>query len=264
MQRYRTQYTERNKPGLEGAIEIEMEVVSDYLHVGSGVYDIEILKPLDNIQQLVESALKGSIPDLSGYFSPVTHEMDKYGEKLVIPGSTVKGLVRTRLELSIPSSCYVVSRNSNSSSEVYKRIFKNPRHKYSDRFPEQVCPVCDLLGNAGLASRVSFSDLVMTQGKAEFVNVHNEYYESAVKGSKFRGKVLYHSFSNVDLGMLLYGMGFRIKGGKLEGKIMLTGRFKYSDRRFGRVRFSLVKGEYVSALNEFIKKYNPLDFNEEW
>jgi CRISPR-associated protein len=104
----------------------------------------------------------------------------------------------------------------------------------------------------------------MTQGKAEFVNVHNEYYESAVKGSKFRGKVLYHSFNNVDLGMLLYGMGFRIKGGKLEGKVMLMGRFKYSDRRFGRVRFSLVKGEYVNVLNEFIKKYNPLDFNEEW
>ncbi|WP_221286535.1 RAMP superfamily CRISPR-associated protein [Stygiolobus caldivivus] len=266
MQRYRTPYTERNAPGLEGALDIEMEVVSDYLHVGSGVYDVEILRPLDDIDKLVESALQGTVPDVSGYFSPATHEMNKYLGKVVIPGSTIKGLVRTRLELSIRESCYVVSRNSNTVSNTYKKIFRNPKPKYSDRFPERVCPVCDLLGNSGLASRVSFTDLVMAQGKTDFVNVNGQYYESAIKGSKFGGKVVYRSLKPVDLGMLLYGLGFRLKGNKLEGKVMLMGRFKFSDRRFGRVRFSLpaAKVEFVNALNEFMKKFNPFDYNEEW
>lgn len=273
MQRSHTQYTKRNELGLEGFIEVEMEVVSDYLHVGSGVYDVELLKPIENIQKLVEEALKGNIPDLSGYFSPKTHEMVKYGDTPVIPGSTVKGLVRTRLELSIPDSCYIVSRRSNSTSRTYRRIFKNPQPKESDKFPK-VCPVCDLLGNSGLArensglaSRISFSDLIMTKGKTDFVKVYyGEYYESAVKGSKFYGKVLYKSLTKVDLGMLLYGLGFRNINGKLVGKVMLMGRFKYSNRRFGRVRFSLVtqKEEYAKALKEFVNKFNPRDFNEEW
>ena len=266
MQRFHTLYTERNSQGLEGVLNIEMEVVSEYLHVGSGVYDVEIIKPLDNISQLVDKALKGEIPDLSNYFSPVTHEMNKYLGKIVIPGSTVKGLVRSRLELSINEACYIVSRNSNNFSQRYRQIFRNPQFKRTDDPLRRVCPVCDLLGNSGLASRVSFSDLVMVQGKVDYVNVHGEYYESVLKGSKFAGKVVYHSLKPIDLGMLLYGLGFRLKGGKLEGKVMLMGRFKFSDRRFGRVRFILPsqRQDYVKALEDFIKRYNPKDFNEEW
>ncbi|BAB64959.1 hypothetical protein STK_00110 [Sulfurisphaera tokodaii str. 7] len=264
MQRFHTQYTERNSIGLEGVLELEMEVVSDYLHVGSGVYDVEIIKPLENIDQLVETALKGTIPDVNKYFSPVTHEMNRYLGKVIIPGSTIKGLVRTRLELSIRDACFIVSRNSNTSSAAYKRIFRNPRPRPTDRFPQRVCPVCDLLGNSGLASKVSFSDFIMTQGKVDYVNVNGQYYESCVKGSRFRGKVLYRSLKPIELGMLLYGFGFRDK--KLEGKVMLIGRFKYSDRRFGRVRFSLPspKQEYVKALEDFVRTFKPFDYNEEW
>ncbi|QIW22828.1 hypothetical protein EWF20_00720 [Sulfolobus sp. S-194] len=266
MQRYNTQYTKRNSPGLEGVLELEMEVVSEYLHVGSGIYDVEILKPLSDIDQLVESAIKGNIPDVSNYFSPLVHEMNRYLDRIVIPGSTIKGLVRTRLELSVRDSCFIVSSRSNSSSETYKKIFRYPKPRRSDRFPDNVCPVCDLLGNSGLSSRVSFSDFVMDQGKIDYVNVRGQYYESSVKGSKFRGRVVYHSLKATDLGMLLYGLGFRIKNGQLKGKVMLMGRFKYSDKRFGRIVFSLVSPmqEYVKALNEFVNRFKPYDYNEEW
>jgi len=266
MQRSHTQYTERNSLGLEGILELEMEVVSDYLHIGSGVYDIEIIKPLENIDQLVESALKGSIPNLNNYFSPVTQEMNKYLDKVIIPGSTIKGLVRTRLELSIRDACFIISRNANSSSSTYRRIFNNPRPRATDRFPQRVCPVCDLLGNSGLASKVSFSDFVMTQGKVEYVNVNGQYYESSVKGSKFKGKVVYRSLKTIELGMLLYGFGLRVKDRKLEGKVMLIGRFKYSDKRFGRIRFSLLspKQDYINALEDFMRTFRPFDYNEEW
>ena len=266
MQRSHTLYTERNAPGLQGVLNLEMEVVSYYLHVGSGVYDVEPMRPLSDVGKLVEEALKGDFPNVEGFFSPVVHRMNEYMGKLVIPGSTVKGLVRTRLELSLDQACYVVDRNSNNYSPRYREIFHNPRPKRRDDPQKHVCPVCDLLGNMGLGSRVSFSDLVMTQGKVEYVNVRGQLYESAAKGSRFEGKVVYHSLKPVDLGMLLYGLGFRAKGGKLEGKVMLMGRFKFEDRRFGRVRFSLKeqRQDYVKALEEFVNKFRPKDFNEEW
>ncbi|WP_338602839.1 RAMP superfamily CRISPR-associated protein [Sulfolobus tengchongensis] len=265
----RNEYTKRNSKGLDGVIELELTVKSNYLHVGSGKYDVELVKPISNIDELVNKALSGSLLDVQDYFSPLSFEMCNYNGKVVIPGSSIKGLVRSRLELSIPGSCFIISMKSNSSSQTYRRIFK-PSPRQSDTFdPERfpaICPVCDLLGNTGLASRVSFSDFVMTSGKVDNVSIRGIIYECAVKDSKFLGRVVFRSLKPIEIGMLLYGFGLRIKGNSLVGKTLLLGRFKYSDRRFGRVVFSIVnpKGDYVKAVNDFVSKFNPLDFNEEW
>jgi len=264
----RSEYTPRNYNGLEGVIELEMTVESDYLHVGQGKRGVELVKSVDDVEKLVEQALQGKLPNVEGYFSKEAFLLNKQGDKVVIPGSTIKGLVRSRLELSIPGSCYIVSRPSNSSSSVYKRIF-NPLPKPSDRFDireyREVCPVCDLLGNSGLASRVSFSDFVMTSGKTSFVSKANANYEVVTKGSKFIGKVVYRSIKSVEeLGMLLYGFGLRQDG---SSKVMLLGRFKFSDRQFGRVKFS-VKNMDINAvkkyLTQFQNRFKPRDFKEEW
>ncbi|BFH74743.1 RAMP superfamily CRISPR-associated protein [Sulfurisphaera javensis] len=265
----RSRYTPRNAKGLEGIIELEMTVVSDYLFVGSGKYDYYLVKSLENIEDLVEKALKGVIPDLSNYFSPKVYLMNKYSDgKIVIPGSTIKGMVRSRLELSIPGSCYIVDRRSDSPpSQTYIRIFKPDRNRRSDEFDPReypnICPVCNLLGNMGLGSRVSFSDFVMTSGKTTYVNVHGSEFEVVTRGSKFIGKVVYHSLTQEEIGMILYGFGFR-KG--TEGKVQLLGRFKFSDRRFGRVKFMLKDPSLLKYLEAFMNKNKGKlrDFNEEW
>lgn len=263
----RNRYTYRTSTGKEGIIELEMVVESDYLHVGSGKIDVEIIKPLSNVERLVEVALNSGVPpkEVEGYFSPVSYEMIRYPNgKIIIPGSTIKGLVRSRLELSVPGSCYIVDSPSSSTSPKYKQIFQ-PQQKRADRFDPinfpNVCPVCDLLGNSGLLSRVSFSDFIMDSGKTDYVSVNNTLYEVVTKGSKFVGKVVYHSLKEEEIGMLLYGFGFRKS---TQGKTLLLGRFKFSNSMFGRVHFVLKDPSLLSYVNVFISKYNPRDFNEAW
>ena len=264
----RSEYTPRNSRGLEGVIELEMSVESDYLHVGSGKRGVELIKSVKDAKKLAEEAIQGRLPNVEGYFSREAFLLIKQGDKVVIPGSTIKGLVRSRLELSIPVACHIISRPSTSSSSVYKRIF-HPSFKPSDRFDpvklREVCPVCDLLGNSGLASRVSFSDFVMTSGKVDYVRKSNADYEVVTKGSRFSGKIVYKSVkSEEELGMLLYGFGFRQNG---SSKILLLGRFKFSDRRFGRVKFSaknLDANSIKRYITQFQNHYRPLDFKEDW
>ncbi|AWR96117.1 hypothetical protein DFR86_00160 [Acidianus sulfidivorans JP7] len=270
MQRFniqRYEYTPRNKVGLNGVIELQLTVVSEYLHVGSGKYDVEITKSANNVKQLVDEYLKGNKVNVDQYFSKVAFQMVR-DKKIAIPGSTIKGMVRSRLELSVPGSCYIVIGETSYPSRTYERIFKPDPRRGSDRFdPEkfsQVCKVCNLLGNTGLASRVSFSDFVMSSGKVDYVNVNGRDYEVVTKGSVFSGRVLYYSLDADEIGMLLYGFGF-IKDCN-DSKVMLLGRFKFSDKRFGRVKFSLKTpptecNKYVS---NFVNKFKPRYINEEW
>jgi len=243
-----------------------MIVESDYLHVGSGKREVKLIKSVDDVRKLVDEVLQGKSPNVEGYFSREVFLLNKYGDKVVIPGSTIKGLVRSRLELSIRDACYVVSRRSNSSSRVYKSIFK-PAFKRSDKFdpPEsiKVCVVCDLLGNSGLASRVSFSDFIMTSGKVDYVKKLRGEYEVVTKGSRFVGKVVYRSIkSEEELGMLLYGFGFRQDG---NSRTLLLGRFKFADSKFGRVRFvckNLDLDTIKRYVAQFQDKYKPMDIKE--
>ncbi|TRM77711.1 hypothetical protein DJ532_03670 [Sulfolobus sp. A20-N-F8] len=266
----RSEYTRRNSKGIDGEIELRLTVKSDYLHVGSRLPTYRLMKKIDNINALLEQALKGSIPDLSAYFSPKLHLMTRYSNGLVIiPGSTIKGLVRTRLELAIPGSCYIVSREASNTSQTYKKIFR-PKDKESEKFDvvkfPKVCPVCDLLGNSGLASRVTFSDFIGENVNSQNVNVRGDEYECVTKNSVFKGRAIFKGLKSVEIGMLLYGFGFRVNNNSLISKTMLLGRFKFSDRRFGRVQFSLVSSDpkYVDYLKEFVNAFKPSDFNEEW
>ncbi len=263
-------YTKRNSKAIDGVIELRLLVKSDYLHVGSGAPTYRLIKKITNIDSLVQQAIKGSIPDLSAYFSPKLHLMTAYGDgTFIIPGSTIKGLVRTRLELSIPQSCYIVSRKASNTSKTYKRIFR-PKEKQSDIFDPvkspTVCPVCDLLGNSGLASRVTFSDFIGENVNSINVNERGDEYECVTKNSTFKGRVVFKGLKNVEIGMLLYGFGSRIANNSITSKVMLLGRFKFSDKRFGRVQFFLLSSNpnYLNYLNEFISKFNPLDYNEDW
>ncbi len=264
-------HTFRDAPLTRGVLELEGEVVSDYLHVGSGIVDVVLTSDVGDLTDMIERILKGesltSFASLNSMFSRPAHLLSRVGDRVVIPGSTIKGMVRTRLELSIPNACYIVDMQSRNYSQRYREIFKPDQRKRADRFP-QVCPVCDLLGNTGLASRVEFSDFTLSGDWIDFVSSGSESYEVVKKGGKFSGRVTFKVKSPEELGMILWGFGIRSGG----NKVVLLGRFKFQDRRFGRVKFTVkslkVQGwkpmTVQDSLNSFVRAYSPRDFKEDW
>jgi len=264
-------HTFRDAPLTRGVLELEGEVVSDYLHVGSGIVDVVLTSDVGDLTDVIERILKGesltSFASLNSMFSRPAHLLSRVGDRVVIPGSTIKGMVRTRLELSIPNACYIVDMQSRNYSQRYREIFKPDQRKRADRFP-QVCPVCDLLGNTGLASRVEFSDFTLSGDWIDFFSSGSESYEVVKKGGKFSGRVTFKVKSPEELGMILWGFGIRSGG----NKVVLLGRFKFQDRRFGRVKFTVkslkVQGwkpmTVQDSLNSFVRAYSPRDFKEDW
>jgi len=222
-------HTFRDAPLTRGVLELEGEVVSDYLHVGSGIVDVVLTSDVGDLTDMIERILKGesltSFASLNSMFSRPAHLLSRVGDRVVIPGSTIKGMVRTRLELSIPNACYIVDMQSRNYSQRYREIFKPDQRKRADRFP-QVCPVCDLLGNTGLASRVEFSDFTLNGDWIDFVSSGSESYEVVKKGGKFSGRVTFKVKSPEELGMILWGFGIRSGGeqGRPPGEVQVPGQ----------------------------------------
>ncbi|QOJ78809.1 hypothetical protein IG193_08685 [Infirmifilum lucidum] len=264
------------EPGLiHGVLETRIEVLSDYLHVGMGKAFERPKKAIDEatFRRVYRDWLAGRPVNWDEYFEPHrTHFFARVGGRVAIPGSTVKGAVRARLELLLPEARYAVSQRSDSYSPKYVEIFKpRPRPQPSYKPPHvDVDPVSDLLGCAGLASRVVFGDHYLRgEGKLETVPVGGEWFEVAKRGDVFEGRVVLRGVEGYELGMLLYGMGARLVDGRLSFKTMLLGRLKFQDRRFGRVRFDAKPGAGVGvsledALRSFLARFKPSDVDEEW
>ena len=253
----RVHYTSRNDKNLKHFVaNISITVVSDFLHVGSGKVDVSTSKIEEKD---IEDFIKyGKLPNVR---VTTFKSFSRAGSKIVIPGSTIKGLVRSRLELSLPQSCYIIDAQGTNSSPTYIKIF-HPVRKQSDRFdPDKfpnICPVCDLFGNMGLGSRVNFSDAVLVKGETAIVND----LEVVKKGAEFQGWVRGWVKNEIEAGMVFYGLGIRPNG----SKVVLLGRFKYSDKRFGRVKVTVNSSNFkvTDSLSAFINTYRPRDFNEEW
>ncbi|EWG06577.1 MAG: hypothetical protein ASUL_08854 [Candidatus Aramenus sulfurataquae] len=238
----------------------------------------------NDLSKLVGKFVSGQIPnldELNRYFEDDYIEFMKTEKGLVIPGNTVKGAIRSRLELLMYDSCYnpLGIKRSKTISKRYIKIFHPPRDKDVENFdPEsgQICPVCNLFGNAGLASRVNFSDLELKEGKIDYIPVRGLLYEVAKRGSIFTGDIIMHAPQPWEIGMLLYGAGYR-KGGKW--KTILLGRFKYERKEFGRVQFdikireatsnirnSIIGKSHDDYLEAFLSKYKDKvrDVEEDW
>ncbi|ABP95323.1 MULTISPECIES: RAMP superfamily CRISPR-associated protein [Metallosphaera] len=274
MQGSRTLARTPRDEGTPTRVEITLEVVSDYLHVGQGKATIptgiestnldfnKVLAMFNRGDPLAYSQIDNLFADYNAF--------PRDSGKVIIPGSTVKGAVRTRLEMSIPNSCYIVDRTGNGKSPGYVKIFNPDQNKRSDNYakghsvnPGKVCPVCDLLGSPGLGSRVSFSDLVLTSGRLGVAEIDKMEYEVAMKGSRFSGFFLVNLKKN-EIGAILYGLGIRCEAGKPFSRTILLGRFKFENPQFGRVKFTanLKDQEQCNQINDFVKEYRPKDIRE--
>ncbi|AEB95246.1 conserved hypothetical protein [Metallosphaera cuprina Ar-4] len=185
------------------------------------------------------------------------------------------------MEESLNNTCHIVTDTSSGQnkkseySKKYNRTFNPNEQGRSEDFSEdsfnkgEICLVCDLFGNTGLASRVSFSDAILTSDPNSYVvseKIGNEdfetkkkggEYELVKKGAVFEGFIVIRG-NGIDKGAVYYGMGIRCKNDEEEYRDILLGRFKYRNQNFGRVRFKIKNNSDVCKnIKDFVSKYKP-------
>ncbi|MEM3569833.1 MAG: RAMP superfamily CRISPR-associated protein [Thermoproteota archaeon] len=188
-------------------------------------------------------------------------EFLKYGQNYAIPGSSLKGAIRSRVEYKFKLfqvgaeyrsySCYVAQNPwpSSPTSPHVKFWGEDVIYTRPTCFPPQVCAVCDLFGCPSLSSRVHFTDALMTAGQVQYVNELRR--EAALPGSKFKTSVHLMNSDFSDLGLLFLGMEH------FTSSPILIGAFKYRfNEKLGRER---LRNRYSTGLLRFeLQSFKPL------
>ncbi len=267
--------TPRNIVGKEfiyGILSTEIKVLSKYIFVDSGRLTRhlpEVPTKVYNTERII-SSISSKIEAETRAF--VSYNYPSRTRELVVPGSSVKGNIRARIELSMYprdgniKSCFSVWRSGRASWRHVK-IF--PGSKLSregcDYLNEyKVCPVCDVFGSSGLASRVFFSDFICKQCDTENISVRKGFRVEAVKkDSIFIGNMWIAGLRRIEVGLLLWGMGIDHIG--REGMPALFGRLKYARPDFGVISYRVLdftpatysgvdREEFLSNADNWIKE----------
>ena len=264
---------------VSGVLTLSCEVVKridgldNFLHVGSGAAELaydknkirELVRSSRDIRELIK-CLENK-PDILR----VEHmDVVKYAGEPYIPGTSLKGMVRARLELSfravnnIVKACFTRASPSipapGSPGWTHFRLWQPATLESRGRMcnltrGNRACVVCDLLGAPGLISRVYFGNLKHESGRLVKLELeHDGGSEKLIAlepGSRFRGgEVALRGLTEAELGLLLIGLGATDQGRFV---LVLMGRSKYRVRkvicsdppgwegkevRFGAVRFN--------------------------
>lgn len=262
--------------GLIGTLDMNLEVCSkvrgdsfnSYLYVGSGRPSLRLDE--ESLKLLLKGKMDMAVKNLRIDFEHLGFV--EVSETPTIPGSTLKGNVRSRIELSFRAkdgnvrSCFIrasLPRPKPSVGEYGWRhyevwgdiLFENRGAPCDYSKGGGVCLVCDLFGTAGLKGLIDFSDF---KGEAIALKPMNLPYGlkilAAPPGSIFKGRINFFSLRSHELGLLLLGM--RLSKSR-KGKPVLLGRLKYRSAvngfLFGRVSYvanSLKLNELSEGFNE--------------
>lgn len=162
----------------------------------------------------------------------------------LIPGSTIKGSIRSRLEhlfKRVDNSvrcCYCVPRHSKTGPSLNYNSLYSPHSRASCEVTEKTgsaCVVCNVFGALGLASHVRFSDGIPDGNlTTESYVVHPSSHTRpnvripirAVKiGSHFRFNMHCDNLKPEELGLIFKAMRLH------EKKPILMGSFKYASKQ---------------------------------
>lgn len=245
---------ERNR--LSFKIKVKAENKS-WLHIGTGSVKLEFSKNIpEYIDELIREGrlapdnLKMAIDRGTITISYDYYECTRYNGKVVIPGSSLKGVCRSRIELlhraddkGYVGSCFI--RATAPRIQAPKKGTHGWRHYivWDDVLGENrgppcqatgkeyyedimVCSTCDVFGTSGLASKVFFGNLI--SGNAETVKLtldFNERIEAVEPGAVFEGDITFTSCSLVEVGLVFIGLNLHDPG-----KPILMGKNKYRSR----------------------------------
>ncbi len=227
-----------------------------YLHIGRGKdYSLEQLK--EKIHNRRIESLDDVIRWVTGIQAQLTSlAVEKLGGKPYIPGTSLKGAARNRIELLLSHSqgrnisCFIVS------SPPCRTLFPNDKtwrhiavwgetvgeNRGTCRIPGrieyledvQVCRICDIFGTAGLISRVYFGSLFPKDTGEPLVEVLEARVslrdrgwswvevEAVPPGRLFRGELVVNGLTMDELGLLAIALRLN------EDRPILIGRYKYS------------------------------------
>ena len=256
----------------------EVDGIPNFLHIGSGEYKLSYDEKALKALETKVTDLKGLIEHLQGQPEILRAEyMDivRYANKPCIPGSSIKGTVRARLELSFTAEKGVVYSCFHSADRLsYKNQpgwfhFKlwmpatqeqrNNNKVCNATAPYnkvKVCATCNLLGAPGLASRIFFGNLEHVKGHLVRLELdRGEKIIAFAPGSVFQGDITFLGLRDEELGLLLVGLGANENGIFVP---ILMGKSKYRCRKVIKseppdwtgktVRFGVLKIE-VQELN---------------
>lgn len=135
-----------------GRLELEIKVVSEYLYVGSGNFELFNLRGKEQ-----------------AYYA-----FARRNGQLVIPGTGIKGAVRSIVE-AISNSCVrqVAKGERASGHEACRDV-------------NALCPACRLFGTTGYRGRIHFSDaLPVGEVKPTIIKIADLWPPRQAKGRKF-------------------------------------------------------------------------------
>ncbi len=139
--------------GWSGRLELEVEVVSEYLYVGSGNFELFNLNGREQ-----------------AYYA-----FTRRNGQLVIPGTGIKGAVRS-----------VVEALSNSCMRQAARGERVPGSHKACKDEDTLCPACRLFGTTVYRGRIHFSDAVpMGQVESTKIKIADLWPPRQARGRKF-------------------------------------------------------------------------------
>ncbi|MHA1766095.1 MAG: RAMP superfamily CRISPR-associated protein [Promethearchaeota archaeon] len=240
---------------------------NNYLFIGSNWDEIEEI-PEEYFS--MEKSFEECINHISKQINSVSSTI-LIGGKPIIPGSTLKGAIRFRVEHSFKPdknneifSCFI-----KQSRPAPKSMIKNflKAFGYGNNIPptrpnedinlikENCCQTCDLFGNSSLEGRIFFSDAepINASMKIIILQVRAGRDEKRViaPGSTFNFTVGIKNVDDIDLALLYLGMNLHNDG------TILLGMNKFATRReingniihFGKVKLNINEIKRYSSEN---------------
>jgi len=218
------------KENITGQLKLRLEVISEYLFIGSGNYNF-----IQNPQLVYYSFFRSN-------------------DKIMIPGSSIKGAVRSVAE-AISNSCLSIIKKDKKNPERYPPTHQSCKFdlklKDKNKRITKLCPVCRLFGTTDYGGRINFSDAKILETEKDVIEIvkigdlfppcNNEqkrkfyenkkfyplknqmpeknyrFVEAVKKGAKFETIFTFQNITESELSLLLHAMGinqnFRIKIG---------------------------------------------------
>jgi len=240
---------------LTGEIQAVIETLQP-LHIGTGV-----LAPPDKV------GLTHDVPLVKTFY--------RASDRLTIPGSSLKGAVRSFVEM-ITHSCVSKFNGRTAPNNLRMRIKADAdecKYKSRDR-TGALCTACKIFGAMGYQGQVTFNDATALEDSTEVSfmpaqyspkqSFERRYYphdlidenprswpvEVSTAGSKFSAQVRFHNLTAGELGLILIALGqdtppiqLKLGAGKSAG--------------FGSIRFTKLAAKQIDTAQLYLSYDTP-------
>jgi len=157
---------------LSGLMELEIEVLSDYLYVGSGQLELRSIQGREQ----------------------VFYAFARQNGTLIIPGTSIKGAIRSVVEALSNSCVRIKARNERVPNRAHEGC------EYKEKEGGILCPACGLFGTTGYRGRVHFADAMpLGEVRTEIIKIADLWPPRQTR--QIRGRKFYQSksFKKLDL-----------------------------------------------------------------